>query len=149
MNSTLSHGDYLYISLTAEPDYGDIVVIERPENDIIKRVIAKGGDSLYMEGGVVYIMYSGSDEYVMLEESYVSAENNTPSENNFEEVTVPEGDIYVLGDNRDNSSDSRYYGCFSVESVVGVVTDWSLKYKSFFTAVHILEVNRQLDKYNN
>ena len=134
-------GDYLYADRYAEPDYGDIVVVEKSNGDrIIKRVIALGGDSVYIERGVVYIMYAGTDEYVALEESYVAEGNNDPEDpiNNAEVTYVPEGYMYLLGDNRNKSNDSRNpeYGCFSESALVGVITDWSLKYKEIFTAVY-------------
>ncbi|MCD8308512.1 MAG: signal peptidase I [Clostridia bacterium] len=139
MQPTLEDGDYLYISLNAEPDYGDIVVLEKDNGDkIIKRVIAMGGDSVYMQNGTVYVMYSDATEYVALTEDYVAEENNSPynADNTLSTVYVPEGYLFVLGDNRDNSNDSRFYGCFKLSALTGVVTDWSLKYKSFFTAIH-------------
>lgn len=136
----VASGDYLYADRYADPDYGDIVVVEKPDGDrIIKRVIALGGDSVYLEGGVVYVMYAGTDDYVALKESYVAEENNDPylDINNTEVTYVPEGYMYLLGDNRNNSNDSRgEYGCFSEDSLVGVITDWSLKYKEIFTAVY-------------
>lgn len=137
----MAGGDYLYADRYAEPDYGEIVVVEKSDGGrIIKRVIALGGDSVYIERGVVYIMYAGTDKWVELEESYVAEENNTPDKdiNNTEVTYVPEGYMYLLGDNRDNSHDSRSedYGCFSESSLVGVITDWSLKYKEIFTAVY-------------
>ncbi|MCD7729383.1 MAG: signal peptidase I [Clostridia bacterium] len=138
MNPTLYDGDFVYISVYGEPDYGDIVVLETDGEPIIKRVIAMGGDSVYMQQGVVYIMYEGEDGYTALEEDYLSSKYCTLSlaVNSFDAVYVPEGYIFVLGDNRDNSKDSRSYGCFSLSSVDGVVTEWSLKYKDFFTAVY-------------
>ena len=138
-------GDYLYADRYAEPDYGDIVVVEKTDGTrIIKRVIALGGDSLYIEGGVVYIWYADADGYVELEESYVAAENNSAelNINNMysynDPYVVPEGYMFLLGDNRNNSHDSRSedYGCFPESSLVGVITDWSLKYKETLTAVY-------------
>ncbi len=148
-DESVSGGDYLYAARYAEPDYGDIVVVETASGkDIIKRVIALGGDSLYIQEGVVYIMYAGTEDYVALEESYVDPENNTPPHQEMYNVysvysyenpyVVEEGYMYLLGDNRNVSHDSRYedYGAFPESSLVGVITDWSLKYKNFFTALY-------------
>lgn len=134
-------GDYLYADTHAVPEHGDIVVVEAPENGaIIKRVIALGGDTVYLCRGVVYIMYAGTDDFVALDESYVDEANNSPDYpyNTTDKVTVPEGYMYLLGDNRTNSHDSRYsdYGCFSESSLVGVITEWSLKSKNFLSGVY-------------
>lgn len=138
----VSGGDYLYADTYAQPEHGDIVAAYVTRDDgtqdlLIKRVVACGGDTIRMEDGVVYIMYAGTDYYEVLEEDYVAQENNVnPSRNYFEPVRVPEGYYFLLGDNRDHSNDSRVYGCFSEDSVLGVITDWSLSAKSFFTAIY-------------
>lgn len=134
-------GDYLYADTHAEPEHGDIVVVEVAENDaIIKRVIALGGDSVYLDRGVVYIMYAGTDSFVALEESYVDVANNSPDYalNTTEVTVVPEGYMYLLGDNRTNSHDSRYpdYGCFPESDLVGVIAEWSLNCKSFLSGLY-------------
>ncbi len=142
-------GDYVFIS-SGTPEYGDIVVINPHGSGepIIKRVIATGGDTLYLDEGVLYIKYSGSSEFVVVEESYLSDENNDgrlsvntyPKENgalNREGHTVSDGCIFVMGDNRNISHDSRSadFGDFPISSVVGIVTDWSLSSaKPAFTA---------------
>lgn len=133
-------GDYVYADRHAAPDYGDIVVILRSDGtNIIKRVIAKGGDTVKIEGGNLYIKYAGKNEFEYIREDYVSPENNTPSDNNFcvgSGHLVGDKKLFVLGDNRDVSVDSRASGDFPEESVLGVVAEWSVKGKAFFTAMH-------------
>lgn len=150
MNNTLigaetektAGGDYVYVNLRAKPDYGDIVVIDRGDGKtIIKRVIAFGGDRVKLIRGDLWIKYAGEDEFVFVEENYVSPENNTPSYNNFYVETgylVEKDCLFLLGDNRNVSIDSRENNgtSFPIKNLFGVVTDWSLKYKEFFSAVH-------------
>ena len=122
MTHTLQHGNRLLVSgLCYTPDYGDIVVIRR-DNDtpLIKRVIALPGDTVYVnpDDGLVY------RNGVALDEPYIraaSVERPTPATGIRSEVEVKEGEVYVLGDNRGGSLDSRMLGCQPMENVVGRV----------------------------
>ncbi len=144
-----SGGDYVLIH-DGKPTYGDIVVVERYEKstgnykNLIKRVIALGGDTLYLDRGTLYIKYKGTNEFVLVEESYVAEENNSPnSYNTYPKVngilntdghTVEDGYMFLLGDNRNVSLDSRSdYGDFSLDELVGIVSDWSITNKSLIT----------------
>lgn len=81
----------------------------------IKRVIGVAGDHVVItDEGDVYV----NDE--KLQESYLH-ENNTPKNGVYTDVVVPEGYIYVMGDNRKESKDSRFFGCIPVERVDGYV----------------------------
>lgn len=123
-------GDYVYAFRDNKPRRGDIVVIETDHKTIIKRVIALGGDTVKIIDGVLYL--NGE----VKSEPYVLAENNTPSENNFDEITVPEGKMFCMGDNRNVSIDSRseIYGCMPVNWTVGIVANWSMSLKTSVTA---------------
>ncbi|MDE7084465.1 MAG: signal peptidase I [Clostridia bacterium] len=127
-------GDYVYIFRTSSPSRGDIVVIKTDDEPIIKRVIALGGDTVALKSGVLYV--NGS----VVDEPYVKEENNSASnpKNTFSEITVPKGEMFFLGDNRDVSVDSRSdkYGTLPVGNTMGVVADWSLSFKSLFTSVN-------------
>lgn len=84
------------------PSRGDIVFFTHPEvgrATLIKRVIAVGGDTFEIRDGVVYL--NGE----ILDEPYVSS----PSDTDFPLVTVPEGKLILLGDNRAASQDSRVF----------------------------------------
>ena len=140
-------GDYLYADTYAMPDYGDIVVVKKSNTTtLIKRVIAMGGDAVYIDHGTVFISYGNSGDFVALEEDYVLEENNDPDlpHNTYRSAEDPlivgENQLFVLGDNRGNryatSLDSRTYGTFSYDELIGVVPDWSVNMKGFFTAIY-------------
>lgn len=118
MYPTLEDSDYLLVSRQAynigEPDRGDIVVFPHVEGNgdevlYIKRVIGVPGDHVEIEDGEVYI------NGVMQEEEYI---NGDYTEGDVD-CKVPQGEIYVLGDNRGNSSDSRFFGTVEADEVVG------------------------------
>lgn len=142
MLNTVEDGDLLYVRDGAA-ERGDVVIISvkdyRGENGlrfsgdfIIKRLIAVEGDTVRWENGKIGIKYAGADEFVLLDEDYANGAT-PPFEIDGNEVTVGEGEIFFLGDNRGNSYDSTEIGCLYERDVVGVVPHWSIKIKSFTT----------------
>jgi len=120
MLPTLHEGDYLLVSdLFYKPDAGDIVVItkrEAMEKAIVKRIVAT-------EFQTVDIDFSAGKVYVDGEESDASFTYTPTTEKgdiNFP-VTVPEGHVFVLGDNRNGSTDSRFsvFGMIDERHIVG------------------------------
>lgn len=106
MDDTLHDGNYLIIDKIAykigEPEYGDIVVIDSDYDGgklLIKRVIGTGGDKITTDGKELFI----NDEEI--NEPYVCG--GTVGDGYMETWEVPEGKLFVMGDNRDNSADSR------------------------------------------
>lgn len=132
MCNTLSNGDLLFADRTSKVSRGDIVVILRSdvnEEALIKRVIGVEGDTLWSEGGYVYRSYldeTGKEVTERLNEDYVYKQGSTKI---FGRFTVPKGCIYVLGDNREISSDSRSFGAVDLNCVLGVVPKWSVDVK--------------------
>ncbi|WP_277293397.1 signal peptidase I [Veillonella montpellierensis] len=150
MENTLHNGDFLVVTkwnhvMRKAPDYGDIVIIdsrvrrdrswkddaieplmtylsvfhkESQTNHVwVKRVIGKAGDTLEFRDG--HVWRNGQE----LQESYtkelaMNYSRTTP-------VVIPEGMVFVMGDNRNHSSDSRFIGPVPVDHVLGtVVFDW-------------------------
>jgi len=145
MEPTLHEGDFIIMSklintFDIEPEYEDIVIIDSQverkhtlKDDIIfafkynkisnlitkqipedrywiKRVIGKSGDLIEFKDGQVY------RNDILLDEHYIKeGMENTPDF----KIVVPENNIYVLGDNRNHSADSRIIGCIPIENVLG------------------------------
>ena len=110
----------------APPARGDIVVFEPVEDGdqpLIKRVVALPGERIAFRGGAVVV------DGIELEEPYIDGDITRCRESPSCDLVVPVGTVYVLGDNRTNSRDSRHFGPVPVERVVGkaVVSFWPPK----------------------
>lgn len=101
------------------PQRGDVVVFTPPVTNLdeyIKRVVALPGETVAIKDGLVYINGKA------LEETYLDQSLNTnsgPFLQEGEEFVVPEDQYFVMGDNRPNSSDSRYWGPITKKSISG------------------------------
>ncbi len=91
-------------------------VLELTKTSFIKRVIGLAGDHVYIANGKVYL---NEEE---LNEPYLVDGLETPRKGMFYDVVVPDGYIFVMGDNRTGSSDSREFGCIPVDKVEGRVS---------------------------
>ncbi len=118
MVPTLLVGDRVFankfIYRFAEPERGDIVVfedVEGGEDDLIKRVVAIPGDRVRVNAGVLKV----NGEFQ--EEPYVKPQ--FPDGNIYGPEKVPEGYVFVMGDNRGNSADSRVFGLLPIENIEG------------------------------
>ena len=129
MVPTLQDGDRLLVLSSLLYDdyaYGDIVVLRKSEfleEPIVKRVIATEGQQvdINFETGTVYVDGEALDESQFGLENGITVETNAPLEHTSFPATVPEGHIFVLGDNRLVSEDSRYteVGMVDVRKVLG------------------------------
>ncbi len=132
MEPTLHKGDRVLVNKLSydlhDIHRGDVIVFELPPEqvegdgikDLIKRVIGLPGDVIETRDGVVYINDQAVDE-PYLAEGTVTGDPQDGQNPSIERLTVPEGHVYVLGDNRSNSADSRYptRGPIPIDSVVG------------------------------
>ena len=121
MESTIEAGDMVFSEKityhTRAPQRGDIITFidpADPNRTLIKRVIATEGQTVTLAGGKVYI--DGAE----LDEPYTNGKQSNPLQSSITyPYTVPDGYVWVMGDNRTNSQDSRYFGAVSVDSITG------------------------------
>ncbi len=122
MENTLHNADRLIISsVVKDIEYGDVVVTSQPNflnKVLIKRVIAVGGQTVWFDEKTKKVIVDGKpldEPYIKEEMEYTNAMNKL--------VTVPEGKVFVMGDNRNNSSDSRdeFIGVIDERYIVGKV----------------------------
>jgi signal peptidase I len=123
MFATLDDNDYLIANKIDyrlhPPERGDIIILRPPTSnstDFIKRVIALPGEKLLIRSGVVYINGHRLIEPYLPEEW--TQENNYPTNGSDGEV-MPPNDYFVMGDNRNRSQDSRFFGPISRDRIDG------------------------------
>jgi len=103
----------------SEPQRGDIIVFvypEDPERDFIKRLIAFGGETVHIENGDIYINNDLVRDPKIKNIFYYNRGSYGQSQ---DAVLVPEGEVFVLGDNSSSSHDSRYWGFVPEENIIG------------------------------
>ena len=121
MNNTLFNGDWLLVSaINTEFHQGDIVISTQPNSfnePIVKRVIATGGQTVDIDfqKGEVYV------DGEKLDEPYIAEKTRTMEGVSFP-IIVPEGKLFLMGDNRNNSTDSRspMIGCVDERYILGI-----------------------------
>ena len=147
MLPTLNNGDIALVCKLIEPKKGDITVIDTGkdlEKDgqtykhyIIKRVIATEGEKVAFlkEDNKITLCIDSGNGFKKINEDYINEEMaqnslslfstvkicSNESELNDKSITVPNNSVFVLGDNRNVSLDSRKYGCFEITNLLGKV----------------------------
>ncbi|MBR2903209.1 MAG: signal peptidase I [Clostridia bacterium] len=157
MMETLQDGDKLLVAKTGwwhQADYGDVIIVQvdgyeewqgKGTKFIIKRLIAKEGDSVFCQAGTVYLKKSWESEYTKLNEPYAYyGDGGAKDKDDYHFASraypyvVGEGEIFFLGDNRFNSEDSRYkeggsklHGrLYRSEDIYGTVPNWAIEYRT-------------------
>ena len=100
-----------------EPERGDVIVFRPPDNQrdsYIKRIIGLPGETVEVKDGLVYI-HQENGNVLQLDEPYVKELSNRPFKGN----KIPENEYFVLGDNRNNTNDSRNGWTTPSESIIG------------------------------
>ncbi len=151
MESTLGPGARVIVS-SGQPGVGEVVVFHPPEDaeleecgptphaikpggwacanpvsrpstiSFIKRVVAGPGDEIYIRAGNVYRRAAGSGGFARQSDSYIRPCGARPECSFPTPITVPSGHWYLLGDNRGESDDSRFYGPVPTSWITGIVT---------------------------
>ena len=136
MEDTLMNGDYIFVNKLAydygtDPKAGDIVVFEYPmnrEKNFIKRIVALPGQEVQVADKILYV--DGEVAAIPPQSKHIDKRiipGDLSFRDNFGPYTVPDGQYFVIGDNRDDSRDSRFWGCVPRENIKGkaVFVYWS------------------------
>ncbi|PID74936.1 MAG: signal peptidase I [Desulfobacterales bacterium] len=134
MSPTLFIGDHIlvdkFVYKGSEPKRGDIIVFPypgKPSLDFVKRIIGLEGDTIEIKNKQLYI--NGNkyiEKYITNSDPLILSPEDSPRDN-YGPVTIPKGKYFVMGDNRDNSHDSRFWKFVDKSEVKGEVKSiyWS------------------------
>jgi len=121
----VNHADAKDFTPFPGPHRGDVIVFNPPvtsDKPYIKRVIGLPGDTVEIKDGSVFV------NGIQLDETYLHGDTTDCQPRACDPIVVPDGEIFVLGDNRAHSSDSRYFGTVKISEVVGKawITYWPI-----------------------
>lgn len=122
MTPTFTNGEYILTNKVLYrftlPKRGDVVIFKSPKNkdvDYIKRVIGLPGETIRLEGGMFYI----NDVPLIEHYDYNKPVFGESYMHEGDEIVIPEGQYFLIGDNRPGSSDSREFGPVPLEDFIG------------------------------
>lgn len=129
MATTLDTGDRVFVNKLSyrlhDPNRGDVVVLHQltntTERDLIKRVVGLPGETIEMTGCVVRITAADVSTSQVLDEPYLDEKDRIPGQcgGDIPSQVIPDNFVFVLGDNRGGSQDSRNLGAISEDDLVG------------------------------
>lgn len=111
MQPTLKGGEVMILNKLGSIDRLDIVVVDIESEEIIKRVIAMPGETISCENGILYVNGKKFEEEFSQGRTY-----------DFKKVTLKDDEYFVMGDNREDSLDSRKLGAFKKEQIEGTAS---------------------------
>lgn len=117
MRPTLEDGDRILLNRLTynfrDPEAGDVIVFHSPVvegEDLVKRVVAVAGDTVSVHDGDLYVNGSAIDEPYLKDQDFAGE---------YPETTIPPGTVFAMGDNRNNSGDSRLFGPVDEDAIIG------------------------------
>lgn len=122
MMPTLNDGSLFYVNLRTEPERNDVIVFEHQGSYLIKRIIGLPGEKIQIKENIIYINGEPIEDKIklnMIDYGIVA-----------EEIQLKEDEFFVMGDNRNNSADSREIGPIKKDSIMGVVSHSLNPFKS-------------------
>jgi len=127
MQGSLYEGDHLLTSKlsynSSNPEQGDIVVFDHPfksDQSRVGRVIAVEGQTVEIAGKIVYVNDEPITEYAGVNHSDIKIlPEEFSGRDYFSQIQVPSGEVFILGDNRDDAEDSRNYGTIEIQKIHG------------------------------
>lgn len=136
----VEHAEAKEFTLFDGPHRGDVIVFNPPvtsDKPYIKRVVGLPGDTVEIKDGSVWV--NGTQ----LDETYLEGDTTDCQPRACDPVLVPEGSVFVLGDNRAHSSDSRYFGPVKISDIVGKawITYWPIGHMGSVPSADYDELN--------
>lgn len=144
MEPSFYDGDYLLVDELSyrfkNPERGDVVVFKSPQDPstyYIKRVVGLPGERVEIQDETIHIYSNTQAQGIVLDEPYIRESIRNSWRGNPVILTLKENQYFVLGDNRINSYDSRFWGPLEKDMIVGLVKVrlWPLQEVSFFGGV--------------